>query len=328
MSLRASVVAVAARNTLYGRELVVILERLAAKRIRCVPLRGLALSEELYGDANVRPSGDIDLLVPRSDLSAVADVLEGLGYEELDRRPGFARAYSYTLEFVKDRYGWITVEPHWSLAYPPFADRLDMESVWQRASRTEFQGVPCWRLNVVDLLLHLCLHLVHGGTRTPLLWQVDLDRLLRSRSDLDWDLFLRQAIASNQGAIVARALRTVQGTFDTRIPGSILMALESSIGRDRRSGHRLASFIEHGSSVDGVETFALALSLRDLRRTLHYAWCVLLPSRRFMRIHYGLDSSSSVVCWYARRLGFLLRESLKAVRVLLAQRIFTRPLSP
>jgi hypothetical protein len=103
---------VAARNLLFASELADILTLAAQRSLAVAPLRGLALGERLHGDPSLRPMGDLDLLVRRHELDAMTALLRDRGYEEIDRRPGFARAFSYTLEFAKQRHGWIIVEPH------------------------------------------------------------------------------------------------------------------------------------------------------------------------------------------------------------------------
>src|SRR5439155_357127 len=113
---------------------------LAAAGIACAPLRGAALAERLYDHASARPAGDIDLLVRKTDLDAVEATLAALGFSAIDRRPGFAREFSYTLELARDAHGGVVVEPHWTLAYPPFADALDMERVWARCRRGRVDG--------------------------------------------------------------------------------------------------------------------------------------------------------------------------------------------
>jgi hypothetical protein len=306
-----------ARTLWLTQELVSILEMLEHRALCCAPIRGLTLGLQLYGDVASRPSGDVDLLVPRESLLAVADALKALGYQELDRRPGFARAYSYTLEFIKHQHDWITVEPHWTLAYPPFTDRLDMPGIWSRTTETRVLGLPARTLDSSDLLLHLCLHLIHAGTQPPLLWYYDIDRLIRLSKDLDWARLVQQSVGSGQAALVGRALRDVEALFDTPIPHSIFPELATRASMDRLPSCRLALLIERGASIDGIESFAYALTLAGFRRKLHYIGSLLFPSVQFMRLHYGLGSSRSIAWWYARRFGFLFVEGAKAMRVLL-----------
>ena len=123
---------VTARNLALAGELRKLLRTFREQQISCVPLRGLALAERLYGSVPSRPMGDIDLLVRKEDLHRVQALFRSLGFCEMDRRPGFASAFSYTLKFFVERSVMVIVEPHWTIAYPPFADRLDMEAVWSR----------------------------------------------------------------------------------------------------------------------------------------------------------------------------------------------------
>jgi hypothetical protein len=55
---------------------------LAAAGIRSAPLKGPALSTDLYGDPGRRLASDIDLLVAAEDLAAAVEVVGGLGYGE------------------------------------------------------------------------------------------------------------------------------------------------------------------------------------------------------------------------------------------------------
>ena len=185
--IKSNVFRLAARNIAFGRELARILRAFEARQVACAPVRGPALAELLYGTITMRPMGDLDFLVRKDALPAVTDILQGLGFQERNRQPGFAQAYCNTLEFVSERHGGMIVEPHWTIVYPPFADRIDMEAVWKRCVRGTVGGVETWRLGREDLLLHLCLHLVHRGDSAPLLWFYELDRLIRQAGDaFDW----------------------------------------------------------------------------------------------------------------------------------------------
>ncbi len=117
-----------ARNLALGGELRKLLRAFRDHGIPCLPLRGFALAERLYADVPPRPMGDIDLLVRKEDLHRVQAMFRNLGFTEMDRRPGFASAFSYTFKFFVERSFMVIVEPHWTIAYPPFADRLDMEA--------------------------------------------------------------------------------------------------------------------------------------------------------------------------------------------------------
>ncbi len=308
----------AARNMMLAWELAGILRAFEDSGVPCAPLRGLALAERLYGNIAARAMGDLDLLVRKEDLPRVAGLLGGLGFREMDRRPGFAQAFSYTLEFFKDRHGWIVVEPHWTLSYPPFVDRIDMDGVWARCVRGHVVGVETWLLGREELLLHLCLHLAHADGAAPLLWFFEVDRLLRQEQEgFDWLRVLAVARQAKLDFLLSRVLGTVKALFGTPIPGQVLGRLEQEPSRSVEG--RLVRLLAGASSVDGKESLAVLFTLKGLRAKLGYALALLFPSREFMRIKYGLTHRSQLGGAYFRRFCRLFWGSLKGViRLLIA----------
>lgn len=310
----------AASNLMLSGELRAILLTFEERHLRCAPLRGLALAELLYGDVTARPMGDIDLLVRKEDLQEVTALLKGLGFQEIDRRPGFAQAFSYTLEFFKDRHGSVIVEPHWSIAYPPFVDRVDMDQVWKRCVRGRVVGVETWLLGRADLLVHLCFHLIHRGESAPLLWFYELDRLIqKEKIALDWPQVLLLARESGLEAFLAEVLGKVKGLFDSPIPDHVLWQLRAQITpRPARAVEsRLVHLLAGQSRVDGLESFALLFTIKGIRVKLRYAFALLFPSSEFMRLHYGLSSRRQLALCYLSRFIRLCWEGLKGISGLL-----------
>lgn len=325
--LRKRIFGLAARSLSLAQELAAILRAFNVHGIACMPLRGPALAEHLYGDLTLRPMGDLDLLVPRHSLEDVGVILTKRGFVEMDRRPGFSRAYSNTLEFFKDQHGWIIVEPHWTIAYPPFAERLDMDTVWGRSVQGEAVGVPTRLLSREDLLLHLCLHVIHRGREAPLLWYYELDRLIcREQGHLDWSSVMQLARQTGQASLVTHVFKALQMTFHTPVPREALSLLPrpSLSGMTRRSSgwvdRRLARLMINESNVDGIESFALLLTLKSLRAKFTYARGLLFPSPAFMVVQYGLSTRKTLGLWYLRRLGRLTWEGLKGVLSLIGWR--------
>ncbi len=314
--VKAGMFALAARNLALAQELVSILRGFDAAGVDCLPVRGLALAERLYGDITARPVGDLDLLVRKEDLPGVAEILGGLGFRQLDHRSGFAEAFSYTLVFLKDGPGWVIVEPHWSIAYPPFVERLDMNGVWGRAVRGRVAGVDARLLGREDQLLHLCLHLAHPDGIVPLLWFYELDRLLRQDLGLvDWSLFCSIAGEADLDFLVAAVLRTVKVGFDTPVPDHVLDQLSQE--PRRMVERRLARLLAATSGVSGREELAVFLTLKGIRPRLSYALGLLFPSPQFMRLQSGVTGRAELLSAYVRRCGRLVRAGSRGVARLL-----------
>jgi hypothetical protein len=311
--------ALAARNMLLADELGTVLRACEEEAVPCVPIRGPALAERLYGDITARPMGDLDVLVRKDDLPRVAAILEARGFRRLDRRRGFAEAFSYTLVFVKDRHGWLVLEPHWTIVYPPFVDRLDMSAVWARCVRGRVLGAESWLLGREDLLLHLCLHLMHPDGGAPLLWFYELDRLLRQDGeDVDWSAVLSLAREAGCEILLAEALGTVGTLFGTPVPGGVIDQLARR--RPRRSGEgRLARLLAGGAGMAGREELAVFFSMRGVPGKLRYALGLLFPDPQFMRVQHGASGPAGLGRAYLRRFGRLLGSAVNGTIRLLSR---------
>jgi hypothetical protein len=299
-----------ARNLALAGELSKLLRTFRDQRIPCLPLRGLALAERLYGSVPPRPMGDIDLLVRKEDLQRVQALFEALGFSEMDRRPGFASAFSYTLKFFVERSFMVIVEPHWSIAYPPFTDRLDMEVVWSRCVPARVVGEQTLSLGREDLLVHLCLHLTHRDD-APFLWLFELDRYLRQESDaMRWELVLSVSREVGVERFVGHALNEVVTKFEAPVPADVLDAL----GRqDPACARPLAERLALTSTVDGVESLAQFFALRGLRAKMRYTRALLFPEPAFMMLQYGLTHRRQLAATYVRRFCWLAWQAAKGL---------------
>lgn len=329
--LRDSAHRIAANNLSFLHEFSTILHACQDRGMDCIPLRGLALAEQLNGTLTTRPMNDLDFLVHRGALSLMAETLTALGYQEIDRRPGFARTFSYTLEFVKKGVGWPLVEPHWTIAYPPFADRVDMGAVWQRAVPGTVGGVDTLLLSRTDLLLHLCFHLLHKGEQAPLLWWYELALVIRQEPDaLDWTQVLHIAGQSGQGELLAGLLSKLHALFGSPIPAPIFAQLKApSESASRNFLHRrLTSLLRGDSGVDGRESLAHLLTMKGFQAKWRYACGILFPSSEFMRAHYGLSGRPWLGFRYMARLLYFLWEGGKGLVGLVAIRPTPRQSPP
>lgn len=321
----------AARNMMLANELGGILRAFEDRQLPCAPLRGLALAERLYGDIAARPMGDLDLLVRKEDLSEVTAIFRNLGYREVNRRPGFAQAFGNTFELYKDRHGWVIVEPHWSIAYPPFVDRVDMEAIWNRCVRGQVVGADAWLLSPEDLFVHLCFHLIHRGDSAPLLWFYELDCLLRhEETALDWRQVVLIARQTGLELFVAEVLGKVKGLFDSPMPNEVLSTLSADLTllHARSVERRLMCLLAGESRLDGGESFALLFTIKGMRAKLRYAVALLFPSPQFMLLHYGLSSRRQLALCYLSRFIRLCWEALKGIGGLLLSSRTSRQASP
>ena len=288
---------ITARNLALAGELRKLLRAFRDQRIPCLPLRGLALADRLYGNIPPRPMGDIDLLVRKEDLHRLQALFRNLGFTEMDRRPGFAGAFSYTLKFFVERSLMVVIEPHWTIAYPPFVDRLDMEAVWSRCVPARVVGEQTLSLGREDLLVHLCLHLTHRDD-APFLWLYELDRYIRQESDaMRWDLALSQSHEVGIERLVGHALNEAVAKLGAPVPADVIDSFDGHSGQTRPLAQRLVET----SKVDGVESLATFFAVKGLGAKFRYARALLFPQPSFMMLEYGLAHRRQLAATYVRR---------------------------
>jgi hypothetical protein len=233
---------------------------------------------------------DIDLLVPKRLLGTMVALLAGLGYRQIEQRPGFAQQFSYATSFVASPPAPLCVDVHWTLAYPPDHDRIEMDGVWQRAEQREFDGSASWAISQPDLLIHLCAHWRHKGGQGPLLWLVELDRFIRHNQNLDWSLMRELACDRGQWPTVCETLAEIRNLFETPLPEWLLdpVSLPSP------------SAVPLGE-VGPREEWAQLTSLPELTAKLRYAGSLLWPSPSYMRWRYGASNPIALLWAYLRR---------------------------
>ena len=136
----------AARAMMLIEEQRKVLALLAEHEIPVIPYKGVFLAEQLYGDASLRPTGDIDLIVHPDDVMRAKEILvEAQGYE-----PDFDfhspqqealylnRAHEYELVHPESS---CRVELHWDVSGPEQGFCVDWPDVWARAASVESGGV-------------------------------------------------------------------------------------------------------------------------------------------------------------------------------------------
>jgi hypothetical protein len=97
--LRSAYYYLARSNVRLFERLEKVLRCLAADGLPVVLLKGAALSAAVYGNAAVRPMGDLDLLVRQRDTTRILRALARLGYAPAHRelRPGFSSDFTNEL---------------------------------------------------------------------------------------------------------------------------------------------------------------------------------------------------------------------------------------
>ena len=188
--LRVSCLALSAANSFYKKELMRILASFAEKDIPVIPLKGILLSEYLYGDAESRDqSADIDLLVKEETLERARSLLERIGYAL--KPSGEIKEYMWSCNFIKP--GMPEIDLHWDITMM-VRGRERIEGLWRGAAPVDSGGVRYHYFKPEELLLYLSAHLVNSGAFRQLRHIRDIERLIEKYgNEIDWNSVVRKA---------------------------------------------------------------------------------------------------------------------------------------
>lgn len=210
-----------------------VLETLTAAGIEPVVLKGMALGEVLYHNVALRPTTDLDLLVPHADVSRVKAALLALGFSQelaVEERPHLAGEVALRASLLAGelRFG---VDVHWRLAqHPAVMTHLAAEDWLLRSVPARIAGVKVRVLCPEDALLHAAIHLFwhHLGT-WHLGWLSDVDLLLRTHAAAwDWSALTARAQALAALLPLQASVRLANTWFSTPLPAAALAALTAA----------------------------------------------------------------------------------------------------
>ena len=129
------------RNLSVICELKGILILLKESEIPCIVLKGIALAEHIYPSIAMRGMSDIDILVKKSELYAVDELLSSQGYIARDSSVSSAidnpEGYLASLEYRKENGSLLNLHIHWhivnsSVPATMFVKHVDIERIWEK----------------------------------------------------------------------------------------------------------------------------------------------------------------------------------------------------
>lgn len=204
-----------------------LLADLAAAGVNALLLKGAGLAYTLYGEPHLRPRGDVDLLIRRTDLGAADRALIAGGWR---------RAVEHSGERVTTQRHYVLggtppiaeqLDVHWKIAVPQiFGDALAFDELAARAVPIAVLGPDARTLSPPDALFLACLHRVaHHQDAIDLLWLWDIHLLASSLSDPERALLIGLAAERSMRAVCARGLELASACFATPRAGDLLAAL-------------------------------------------------------------------------------------------------------
>ncbi len=280
------------RNNEMTKALLQILSDLEKAGVPAVPFKGPFLAEHYYGDPALRRYNDLDFLVDRNAANETINVLLALGYKatlyaaSADKETAKFPRRDDALWHLAGEYLYIhpdkpfAVEPHWAFAPPTLGLDLDYASIWTRARPSTLSTVPILALSPQDTLLSLALHGAKSNW-TRLQWITDFDRALKIETQIDWPLLLTKAEQAGLHRILLMALQLVHTLFGSKLPPSVIAALENDRIAQTLAAERMAALFsaENGDFSNAAITREWSRTLKRPRDRLRYVFRTLFMPR-------------------------------------------------
>jgi hypothetical protein len=294
--LRSAAIRAAALESMRADDLRGVLSALAARGLEVVITKGTALAYDIYAAPELRPRGDVDLLVARERAAATIDAFRALGYQH-QLTSGDEHAVRQVTLSRTDAHGIRhDYDLHWDVANTPlFASTLRFE---------EIETIPLPRLGRharglahVEALLLACIHRVaHHHDNERLIWLVDI-ALLRDRMTAEQHRrFWRQAA----DARVTRACRRSIELADEWLSRPPQDRAEDHLGGDELMREEPSRAFLDRELTYGGEMLAnfRALSWQARAQRL---WQLAFPPADFVRQSFGTQNRLLLPWLYVRR---------------------------
>lgn len=204
------------------RETLTIQTLLDEHQVSCAFVKGVVLSQQLFGDCTMRETNDVDLFVPRDQIDAAEITLLNAGYRQITpMQPLTKRQRESFLYFGRHLiychpHNQAHIELHWQFGGNPHCvPDIDLIEMLKQVATVEVYGYPIKTFSSIDTFLFL---LIHGWLHhwAEIKWLFDIAILI---SQLSEKVFVTlHARAINLGlerafASTLALLRTVFGNF-------------------------------------------------------------------------------------------------------------------
>lgn len=176
----------AAQSLKQAVELGRICNKLLEAGVSVLPLKGVTLSHQLYGDSTVRACGDIDLLVKQEDVERSELFLNKIGYQKGLKFHGFGeKQRQYIIKsFHHHEYLNLDSSSHLELHWRSFLwSDTQMTALWTDSVESEWMNNQIRQLSTVDNMLFLADHGARHGWQS-LKWLSDL-AMIRQNSSVE-----------------------------------------------------------------------------------------------------------------------------------------------
>lgn len=292
--LRGAAIRAAALESVRADDLRGVLSALA--HLDVVITKGTALAYDVYAAPELRPRGDVDLLVARQQAEAAIEVFRALGFREQLTSGDEHGVRQITLSRTDAHGIRHDYDLHWDVANTPlFASALPFD---------EIQTIPLPRISPdarglahADALLLACIHRVaHHHDNERLIWLVDIALLRDPMSADEHRRFWRRAADARVAGVCRRSVELA----DEWVSRSTHDRAEDHLGEDELTRDEPSrAFLDRDLTYGGV----MLANFRALpwRARAQRLWQLAFPPADFVQQSFGTKNRLLLPWLYVRR---------------------------
>jgi hypothetical protein len=296
----------------YHKIIKKILRRFYESKIDVILLKGAQLAFTDYPHFSLRPMGDIDLFVNRSDQLRVIKLMLEMGFNLYEQGDSCNRFFIRGVVKGKERttHKPIFIEVHSNFQAPirlnksfgvdmdEFWNGTQMKSIWNGTQMKSIAGLPFLQLLPTYNVIYLCTHFgEHHFSR--LIWAYDIALLIhRHGEEIDWetlkDLCPRMKIRSP----LHHSFSLCQELFGISVPERVLRNLSPPWWRKKMSHYLVRRDILFPQKSRSNRLSRFLIKMLCIDNWLEAAVWFLFPTREWMKKQYSLQKQRWIYSYY------------------------------
>jgi Uncharacterised nucleotidyltransferase len=235
-----------------------------AEGIPTIVLKGLDYERRLYGAPGLRPTSDVDLLIPSQNRRAAFAALDRLGFEPRAAAPGFDDPDYHEVAW---RRRDVEIDLHTALA-PTVRCRVDYSAVWSQREPFRVGATAASVLARTHAAVFQALHMTIDHFAVPAVYLLDLSRLIPTAEavapilEIAADWRCRRPVATAL-ALTAAFLPNWGRAIDP--PGSAIASRVIAGFGEMRPLPRPEQLLRKIAHFDGARQAALYLTVQGFR---------------------------------------------------------------
>ena len=285
-AFKAAYMQIARRNMLMSAELLRVMKLLEENGIEALAFKGPTLAQQAYGDITLRQFGDLDILVSEKEAVAAGTLLSENGYRPVSSIKALENRTCLRvmndLGFRHEDSG-VLVELHWRLFRERIGRHLGFMQIGENSCTVTINGRTVRKLSPEMQLVYLCLHgSKHAWERLE--WICDIDRLLRSQTEIDWDKTRKIAEAMDTQTTLQLALVLCRELFRTPLPEAVASMTRSN--RVEELAEKTYELLSVLPKLDGYARYGAIHRYQNA--VLDTGWKKV---RHFLSINFGISKN-------------------------------------